>query len=134
MPLPLPQLARVRQRREQAQVLETIRVADHVLRNARAPAVERVVRNAVRRRVEEPEVWKRSRDAGTTRANPYRVLFGAAMRNRTLLACLLTGFLQFAYWGLFFWLPNLLASPIEKGGAGMTVVKSVASASPPAAH
>ncbi len=80
----------------------------------------------VRRRVEEPEVWKRSRDAGATRANPYGVLFGAALRNRTLLACLLTGCLQFAYWGLFFWLPNLLASPIEKGGAGMTVVKSVA--------
>jgi MFS family permease len=32
--------------------------------------------------------------------------------------------LQFAYWGLFFWLPNLLASPIDKGGAGMSVVKS----------
>src|SRR3954471_21104572 len=79
----------------------------------------------VRRRVEEPEVWKRSRDAGATRTNPYAILFGSALRNRTLLACLLTGFLQFAYWGLFFWLPNLLASPIEKGGAGMTVVKSV---------
>lgn len=80
----------------------------------------------VRRRVEEPEVWKRSRDAGATRANPYGVLFGRALRNRTLLACVLTGFLQFAYWGLFFWLPNLLASPLERGGAGMTVVKSVA--------
>jgi MFS family permease len=80
----------------------------------------------VRRRVEEPEVWKRSREAGETRANPYAVLFGGAMRNRTLLACLLAGLLQFAYWGLFFWLPNLLASPVEQGGAGMTVVKSVA--------
>ena len=80
----------------------------------------------VRRRVEEPEVWRRSRDAGATRVNPYAVLFGRALRNRTLLACLLTGCLQFAYWGFFFWLPNLLASPIEKGGAGMTVVKSVA--------
>jgi MFS family permease len=80
----------------------------------------------VRRRVEEPEVWKRSREAGATRTNPYAVLFGRAMRNRTLLACLLAGLLQFAYWGLFFWLPNLLASPVEQGGAGMTVVKSVA--------
>jgi MFS family permease len=80
----------------------------------------------VRRRVEEPEVWKRSHAAGSTRVNPYAVLFGATMRNRTLLACLLAGFLQFAYWGLFFWLPNLLASPVEQGGAGMTVVKSVA--------
>lgn len=80
----------------------------------------------IRRGVAEPESWRRTRDSGGTRGNPYRVLFGAALRNRTLLACLLTGLLQFAYWGLFFWLPNLLASPIEKGGAGMTVVKSVA--------
>jgi MFS family permease len=80
----------------------------------------------VRRRVEEPEVWQRSRAAGATRANPYAVLFGRALRNRTLLACLLAGLLQFAYWGLFFWLPNLLASPVEQGGAGMAVVKSVA--------
>src|SRR4051812_34142319 len=78
----------------------------------------------IRRGVAEPEVWQRNRATAVT--NPYRVLFGKALRNRTLLACLLAGFLQFAYWGLFFWLPNLLASPIEKGGAGMTVVKSVA--------
>ena len=52
------------------------------------------------------------------------MLFGAELRKRTLLACLLASLLQFAYWGLFFWLPNLLASPIDKGGAGMSVVKS----------
>src|SRR3954470_14279684 len=78
----------------------------------------------IRRGVVEPEVWQRTR--ATAVSNPYRVLFGKTLRNRTLLACLLAGLLQFAYWGLFFWLPNLLASPIEKGGAGMTVVKSVA--------
>jgi MFS family permease len=78
----------------------------------------------IRQGVEEPDVWKRNR--ATAAANPYRVLFGKTLRNRTLLACLLAGLLQFAYWGLFFWLPNLLASPTEKGGAGMTVVKSVA--------
>jgi MFS family permease len=79
----------------------------------------------VRRGVSEPTVWAKRHAEGTTRANPYRVLFGRALRNRTILACLLAGFLQFAYWGFFFWLPNLLASPIDKGGAGMTVVKSV---------
>jgi MFS family permease len=80
----------------------------------------------IRRGVAEPESWRRSKESGATSGNPYRILFSKALRNRTLLACLLTGLLQFAYWGLFFWLPNLLASPLEKGGAGMTVVKSVA--------
>ena len=78
----------------------------------------------VRRGVPEPELWRANRDAKRTVGNPYAVLFGPELRTRTLLACGLASLLQFAYWGLFFWLPNLLASPIEKGGAGMTVVKS----------
>jgi MFS family permease len=32
---------------------------------------------------------------------------------------------QFAYWGLFFWLPPFLARPVEQGGAGMGVVGSL---------
>ncbi|HTJ24216.1 MAG TPA: MFS transporter [Gemmatimonadaceae bacterium] len=78
----------------------------------------------VRRRVDEPELWAATKRAGATATNPYRVLFSAEFRRRTLLACLLASLLQFAYWGLFFWLPNLLATPIDKGGAGMSVVKS----------
>lgn len=80
----------------------------------------------IRRGVAEPEVWRRSREVGTTKAHPYRILFGPELRRRTLLACLLAGLMQFAYWGLFFWLPNLLASPVSQGGGGMTVVKSTA--------
>jgi len=79
----------------------------------------------VRRRVEEPVVWQQRRDAGHLKGNPYKILFGPELRRRTLLACALSSLLLFAYWGLFTWLPNLLASPIEKGGAGMSIVKSV---------
>jgi MFS family permease len=76
------------------------------------------------RSVDEPELWRASRRSPHAATNPYRVLFGRELRRRTLLACLLASLLQFAYWGLFFWLPNLLASPIDKGGAGMSVVRS----------
>lgn len=78
----------------------------------------------MRRNIEEPEMWKQTRGSTAAKTNPYSVLFGPELRRRTLLACLLASLLQFAYWGLFFWLPNLLATPIEKGGAGMSVVKS----------
>jgi MFS family permease len=78
----------------------------------------------VRRKVDEPALWKASKASGATRGNPYRVLFGRDLWRRTALACLLASLLQFAYWGLFFWLPNLLATPVERGGAGMSVVKS----------
>ena len=80
----------------------------------------------VRRGVQEPAMWRQNKEAGRLEANPYRVLFGRDLRRRTILACLLAGFLQFAYWGLFFWLPSLLAMPVERGGAGMTVVRSTA--------
>lgn len=80
----------------------------------------------VRRRVEEPAVWRQNRDAGRLAGNPYRILFGPELRRRTLLACTLSSLLLFAYWGLFTWLPNILASPIAQGGAGMSIVKSAA--------
>jgi len=79
----------------------------------------------VRRGVAEPELWRATHRDEKTRINPYRVLFGSDLRRRTILACTMAALLQFAYWGLFFWLPNLLATPIERGGAGMSVVKSV---------
>ena len=34
--------------------------------------------------------------------------------------------LLFAYWGLFTWIPAYLATPLARGGAGMSVVKSAA--------
>jgi len=31
---------------------------------------------------------------------------------------------MFGYWGLFTWIPAFLASPVDQGGAGMSIVKS----------
>lgn len=108
-------------------VLDVLPLGDNAWRYLFAfGAVPAMLTLWVRRRVEEPALWSENRRLGKTAANPYRVLFSPALRRRTLLACLLASLLQFAYWGLFFWLPNLLASPVAKGGAGMTVVKSTA--------
>jgi len=38
---------------------------------------------------------------------------------------LLGSTLQFAYWGIFFWLPGFLSRPVAQGGAGMGVVGSL---------
>jgi MFS family permease len=78
----------------------------------------------IRRRVREPEVWSRRRAQGS-QGNPLAVLFGRDLRVRTLLAIALTASVQFAYWGLFFWLPGFLATPVERGGAGMSLVRSM---------
>jgi MFS family permease len=80
----------------------------------------------VRRSIPEPRVWSEQRNrVGRVHANPFPVLFGGVLRGRTVLAILLTAAVQFAYWGLFFWLPSFLARPIADGGAGMSLVRSM---------
>lgn len=78
----------------------------------------------IRRSVVEPAAWTERKRAGVRGPNPFRVLFGSVYRRRTILATLLSACVQFANWGLFFWLPGFLATPIERGGAGMSIVRS----------
>ena len=78
----------------------------------------------IRRNVREPEAWSR-RSATTRAANPFSVIFGRALITRTVLVTLLSAAAQFAYWGVFFWLPAFLSRPVAQGGAGMGVVGSL---------
>lgn len=78
----------------------------------------------IRRRVQEPEAWARRQAAATRGPSAFAQLFGATFRGRTVLATLLSACVQFANWGLFFWLPGFLARPVEQGGAGMSIVRS----------
>jgi MFS family permease len=78
----------------------------------------------IRRSVPEPQAWSRTR--GAPRRNPFAVLLGPELRRRTVLAVLLATVVQFGYWGLFFWLPSFLARPVAQGGAGLTIVRSMA--------
>lgn len=79
----------------------------------------------IRRRVPEPEAWTNARAQPAARQNAFAVIFGPALRRRTCLVILLGSCVQFAYWGIFFWLPGFLARPIADGGAGMGVVRSL---------
>ncbi len=66
------------------------------------------------RAVPEPRIW-------TERGHrPARV----PLTRNFLVATLLTTTILFAYWGLFTWIPAYLSSPVERGGAGMGVVRS----------
>ena len=64
----------------------------------------------IRRSVVEPAAWTQRKRAGVRAPNPFRVLFGSVYRRRTILATLLSACVQFANWGLFFWLPGFLAT------------------------
>jgi MFS family permease len=77
---------------------------------------------AIRRKVEEPPVWREQRtDKQRLSLAP---LFRGEIGRRTILATTLTTAVLFAYWGLFTWLPGFLGSPLEAGGAGLNIVRT----------
>ena len=75
----------------------------------------------IRRHVREPAVWTARRGSGG-----LRLLLAPGYRGRTAVAIAMSSAVMFAYWGLFTWVPSFLASPVEKGGAGLGLVKSLA--------
>jgi len=77
----------------------------------------------IRRNVREPDAWKRAARTSAP-ANPFAVILGPGLRSTTLRVALLTTAVQFAYWGIFFWLPSFLSRPVAQGGAGMGIVGS----------
>jgi len=84
----------------------------------------------IRRHVEEPEVWKKMSDMRkakklTERGQQFTLmqLFNRGIIRYTITATVLTSFCMIAYWGLNTWIPTYLASPIERGGAGLGLVK-----------
>jgi MFS family permease len=85
----------------------------------------------VRRNIKEPEIWtnqkaqalKEGEKLGTIAA--FGILFGRKYASKTIISTLLCSFCLFAYWGAFTWIPGYLAMPVEKGGAGLTVFKSL---------
>jgi MFS family permease len=80
----------------------------------------------IRRNIPESPKWAaRAKPARDEAANPFKIIFGRKLLGRTLRIIALGGAVQFAYWGLFFWLPPFLSRPVEQGGAGMGVVGSL---------
>jgi MFS family permease len=75
----------------------------------------------IRRKVSEPEIWRRGR---SQERQPLREILRAPYLRNALAATVLTTCVLFAYWGLFTWVPAYLASPVEQGGAGMSIVRS----------
>jgi len=78
----------------------------------------------IRRRIPEPEIWRGVRVRAKTA--PVWVIFRAPLLRRTVAASMMSAAVMFAYWGLFSWLPAYLSTPVERGGAGMSVVRTSA--------
>jgi len=80
----------------------------------------------VRRVCEEPEVWKKSAEARLHTKQEFtffEIFKSDEIRPMVIKATLLTSFCMLSYWGLSYFVPNYLASPISEGGAGLGIVK-----------
>jgi len=79
----------------------------------------------VRAKLDEPAIWIAQR--GETQLGVvagFLQIFRRDLLRNTVLATMVSAFVMFAYWGLFSWLPGYLATPIDKGGVGLSVVKA----------
>jgi len=78
----------------------------------------------IRRNIPEPAVW--TARAHRQQNSKFMILeiFRPPLLSKTVIASLMGTSVLFAYWGLFTWIPTFLSTPIEKGGAGLTIVRS----------
>jgi len=75
----------------------------------------------IRRSIPEPEIWRQAPPRQSA-----KILLRPPYLRRILIATPICTSLLFAYWGLFTWMPAYLSTPIERGGAGLGIVRSAA--------
>jgi MFS family permease len=90
----------------------------------------------IRRRVPEPEIWKRSSaecgmrsaesssSASRTPHSAFRILFAVPLRRRTIVVTAMNAASMFGWWGLFTWIPGYLALPVSEGGRGLSILRT----------
>jgi MFS family permease len=78
----------------------------------------------IQRRIPEPALWRRVRAGEGRETRSLLVIFRPPLLKRTLAATLMCACVMFAYWGLFTWMPTYLSTPAERGGAGMSIVRT----------
>jgi MFS family permease len=74
----------------------------------------------VRRRVEEPEIWKRQRALGRPGGLGLGQIVAPGLARVTIAVTLMNACTMFAWWGFNLWLPGYLALPVDQGGVGLT--------------
>ncbi len=81
----------------------------------------------IRKGTDEPEIWAKRKEkeaAGEkVEAGSLSKLFDKKVARWTILGSALSICAQFGYWGLFTWIPTYLATPVEQGGAGLSIMK-----------
>lgn len=90
-------------------------------------AIPAILTFFIRRSIKEPEIWTKNQESGEkiSVADTFKILFSKKYASKTIITTLMCSFCLFAYWGGFTWIPGYLAMPVEKGGAGLSIVKGL---------
>jgi MFS family permease len=85
----------------------------------------------VRRRVQEPEIWRAHCEQQVAPTSPLTQsgvalarLWQPDLRRNAVIATLMNTAALFGYWGLFTWIPAFLALPVADGGHGLTITQT----------
>ena len=78
----------------------------------------------IRRRVEEPAIWRASRTLAKSGVPSAAMRFGDIFRGRlarlTIAVTIMNACTMFGWWGLNLWIPAYLSLPVEQGGIGLS--------------
>ncbi len=74
----------------------------------------------VRRSVDEPSIWKRSREKAAAARSRFSDIFRGGMLRLTAAVTIMNAFTMFAWWGFNQWLPTYLREPVAAGGIGLS--------------
>jgi hypothetical protein len=75
----------------------------------------------VRRNVEEPAIWHRTRTEVSARRPSIREAIAGPMLRITAALTLMNAFCLFGWWAFNSWIPAYLSLPVAQGGVGFTV-------------
>lgn len=75
-----------------------------------------------RRKIREPEAWRRDRPSNS----PIGRLFRQESGRNVLICTTMNAATLFAWWGLFTWVPRFLSMPVSEGGRGLSIVQTSA--------
>ena len=76
----------------------------------------------IRRRVPEPEVWRRARVEPSASRLGLRDAFRGGLLRLTVIITLMNAATMFAWWGLNLWIPAYLSLPVAEGGMGLSTI------------
>jgi MFS family permease len=75
----------------------------------------------VRRRVEEPEIWRETKAAPAGDDVPaFGDIFRGSLLPLTVAITLMNACTMFAWWGFNLWIPAYLSMPVAQGGVGLS--------------